>query len=382
MRGNITRRGKASWRIKFDIGVDPLTGKRLIQYQTVRGTKRDAETELAKRLNEIAEGRYVAPTVETVESYSRHWLEHIASVDRCAATVARYRTIITVHIIPGLGDVPLQELDSTAIDRFYAHLRSKGHRYGGGLSSVTISHIHRRLSQILASAVKAKKLARSPLSDIQTKPKPKRKRIEVLDEAELGALLSYLKSRLLYMPALLAACTGLRRGEVLALRWRDIDLAKATLQVAQQVEVIDGKLNVREPKTDRSRRTIKVPAGLLSELTRHRKEQSALRLQLGLGKDRADLVFTTPLGAMIDPTTFSETFAREAAAAGKRITFHGLRHTHITHLLRSGVPVHVVSARAGHARPSITLDTYSHLLGGDDDQAATQADAMLRRMLK
>jgi integrase len=116
-------------------------------------------------------------------------------------------------------------------------------------------------------------------------------------------------------------------------------------------------------------------------LMRHRKEQAAWRLKLGLGK--TDFVFTSPLGGMIDPTVFSEAFTKEAAGAGMTpITFHGLRHSHITHLLRAGVPVHVVSARAGHARPSITLDTYSHLLGGDDEKAAELADAMLRRALK
>jgi integrase len=379
MRGNITRRGKHSWRIKFDAGTDQ-DGKRLIQYQTVNGTKRDAEAELAKRLNELSEGRYVAPTVETVGSYALHWLESIAPVDRCAATVARYRTIITAHIVPGLGSVPLKDLDGAAIDRFYAHLRTKGHRYGGALSSMTVNHIHRRLSQILASAVKARKLARSPLSDIQTKPKPKRKPIRILDEAELAALLAYLKGRPLYMPALLAAYTGLRRGEVLALRWKDIDFTKAALQVAHALEVVDGKLTIVEPKTDRSKRTISLPASLIPELTHHRKEQAAWRLKLGLGK--TDFVFTSPLGGMIDPTVFSESFTKEARGAGTPITFHGLRHSHITHLLRAGVPVHIVSARAGHARPSITLDTYSHLLGGDDEKAAELADAMLLRALK
>jgi integrase len=132
----------------------------------------------------------------------------------------------------------------------------------------------------------------------------------VLDETELAALLAYLKGRPLYMPAMLAAYTGLRRGEVLALRWKNIDFTKATLEVAQAVEVINGKLVVGEPKTERSRRTVSLPASLMPELTRHRKEQATWRLKLGMGKDSADLVFTTTLGAMIDPTAFSEASPR------------------------------------------------------------------------
>ena len=195
-------------------------------------------------------------------------------------------------------------------------------------------------------------------------------------------LLTHLRGRPLYVPVLLTAYTGLRRGEVLGLRWQDIDFSKGTLRVVQTIYDIGGKLSVKAPKTESSRRTIRLPNSLLPQLTHHRKEQAALRLKLGLGKDSNDLVFTTQDGKMFDPACFAKAFVREVAAAGvKRISFHALRHTHITHLLRDGVPVHVVSARAGHARASITLDTYSHLLGGDDENAAARTDAMLQRAL-
>jgi integrase len=363
MRGNITRRGKSSWRIKFDVGID-ATGKRLISYATVSGTRKQAEAELAKRLNEYAEGRYVAPTVETVETYARHWIENIAPASRSAITVERYKTLLRTHIIPGIGHIELQKLEGTAIDRFYASRREMK------LAPLTLANIHSLLGQILASAVKAKKLARSPRGDIHTKPKGKRKdKIEVLTEAELAALLEHLKDHWLYMPTLLAASTGLRRGEVLGLRWQDIDFKKGTLQVTQSVEVIRGKLSLKQPKTERSARTIKLPASVMRDLEGHRKEQLEQRLKVGLG-GRPELVFTSPLGGILRPDTFSDSFANKVSQAGIRpVTFHGLRHTHITLLLKSGVPVHVVSA-TGHAKPSITLDTYCHLLGGEDNDAA------------
>ena len=383
MRGNITRRGKSSWRIKFDCATGE-DGQRKYHVETVKGTKADAQALLAKRLNEFAEGRHVNRSGETLESYAMHWLENIAPNDRCPATVERYRTLITAHIVPGLGGVTLQALDGPTLDRFYSRCRTQGRRDGKGLSPMTLRHVNALLSQVLKSAVMANLIAQSPIAKAQTKPKkPKRSKIEVLDESELVALLDHLRGHWLYMPVLIAAYTGLRRGEVLGLRWRDVDLLNGTLQVSQAVEVIGGELHITAPKTERSHRTITLPAALVPELARHRKEQSSQRLKLGLGKDRADLVFTNGEGKMIDPTVLSISFSRAVTAAGvKRITFHGLRHGHITYLLRAGVPVHIVSARAGHARASITLDTYSHLMTGDDASAAMQADEMLRRTLK
>ena len=383
MRGNITRRGKASWRLKFDLGTDPATGKRLTQYATVRGTKKDAERELNKQLAQVDEGSFVERSATTVAEYARHWQTAIAAAKASAKTLERYGEIIAQHIIPRLGNIALQKLDGGKIDEFYAHLRMAGRRDSkGGLAAQTVMHIHRLLSQILSSAVKARKLRASPMQAVQTTPKVRREEIQVLDDAELAKLLKHLKGRSIYMPVLTAASTGMRRGEILALRWKDIDLDRATLQVAQVIEETKAGLALKEPKTERSRRTIALPARLVQEFRQHRKEQAELRLKLGLGKDERDLVFPTFDGHLRSPRPFSKEFAREAEAAGvPHVTFHGLRHTHITHLLRSGVPVHVVSARAGHANPSVTLNIYAHLLPGQQEGAAAVVDAALNAAL-
>ena len=260
--------------------------------------------------------------------------------------------------------------------------RKAGRRDGaGGLSQQTVHHIHRLLSQIFASAVKAKKLRQSPILDVQTTPKARKADIQVLDDHELAALFKQLEGRPLYMPVMLAASTGMRRGEVLAVRWKDIDLDACTLQVAQVVEFVGRKVSLKEPKTERSRRSIALPDRLVEELKAYRKEHARLCLGLGLGK--VDLVFPHwPNGGLINPSHFTKAFSREAEAAKlSHVTFHGLRHTHITHLLRSGVPVHVVSARAGHANPTVTLNIYAHLLPGQQEQAANVFDVTLRAAL-
>ncbi|MEO8757300.1 MAG: tyrosine-type recombinase/integrase, partial [Devosia sp.] len=158
---------------------------------------------------------------------------------------------------------------------------------------------------------------------------------------------------------------------------------RAELRVAQVLEQTKAGLAIKEPKTERSRRTIALPSHLVDELRRHRKAVAELRLKLGLGRDELDLVFPTWEGAMRNPDLFSKEFAREAAKAGvAHVTFHGLRHTHITHLLRSGVPVHVVSARAGHANAAVTLTIYAHVLPGQQEGAAAIVDSALRAALQ
>jgi integrase len=383
MSGNITRRGEKSWRIKYEIGRDPVTGKRRSQFETVRGTKKDAQALLAKRVTELAEGEFIARSAATVAEYARHWLATVAPAKTSAKTRERYEEIIEKHIVPRIGSLTLQKLDGTQIDKLYSELATSGRLDGkGGLSPQTIQHVHRLLSQILASAVKAKKLRQSPMQAVQTTPKVRRPEIQVLDDPELKALFAHLKGRPLYMPVVFAASTGVRRGELLALRWRDLNLDAGTAQIAQVVEQTKEKISIKEPKTERSRRTIALSPRLIQELRVHRREQAAWRLRLGLGKDDRDLVFSAWDGKIWWPRSFTKKFSEEVRAAKLRhITLHGLRHTHITHLLRSGVPVHVVSERAGHANPTVTLNIYAHLLPGQQQGAAAVFDATLRGAL-
>jgi integrase len=346
--------------------------------ETVRGTKADAVTVLSKRLAERGENRLIERSAISVAQYARHWLSTIAPVKTSGKTRERYGELIENHLIPNIGMVELQKLDGPQIDIFYATLGKSGRRDGnGGLSPQTVRHIHRLLSLILASAVKAKKLTASPMAAVQTTPKVRRPDIQILNDAELAKLFSHLKGHSLYAPVLLAASTGMRRGEVLALRWEDVNLDKAILGVAQVVELVGGKLSVKEPKTERSRRTIALPARLVEELRSYRKEQLEYCLKIGVG--RFELVFPNWDGSLRNPAHFTKAFSREVVAAKlPHVTFHGLRHTHITHLLRSNVPVHVVSARAGHANPTVTLNIYAHLLPGQQEGAAAVIDAALR----
>ena len=394
-QGHIRQQGDGSWEIKFDLGRDPLTGRRITKYVTFRGTKRKAQEELTRLLGQRNEGSYVEPTKMTVAQYLNHWLE--ADIDRrvAARTAARHRGIVEKNIIPKLGPVPVRKLTAVHIEAFEAQLQREGWvkarakqkvREGEeapiqekrGLSAQTVQHIHRTLSQALSHAVRLGVLFKNPARQVKP-PRPPSREIKILDKNEMTTLINAAKGVGLYVPVLVAVTTGMRRGELLALRWSDIDLRAGALTVNQSIERIKGRVEFKSPKTRTSRRTITLPAITVGALRKHYRVQLEERLKLGLGRDPRGLVFARPDGQPMDADTLSKAFRRLVASAKVTpITFHGLRHTHISHLLMEGVHVKLVSERAGHASINITLGVYAAYIPNMQSDAALRVDAWLR----
>jgi len=182
----------------------------------------------------------------------------------------------------------------------------------------------------------------------------------------------------LELPVVLAVSTGLRRGELLAVRWRDVDLEKATLAVRQSIEQTKNGLAFKEPKTRRGRRVVALPNVTVEALRRHRTDQAKRRLSLGSAYKDQGLVLTRLDGRPMDPAETSKAFARVIARNGlRRHSLHSLRHTHATLLLRANVHPKVVSERLGHATIGITLDTYSHVLPDMQEAAAKKLEGVL-----
>ena len=238
-QGHIRPQGDGSWEIKFDLGRDPLTGRRITKYVTFRGTKRKAQEELTRLLGQRNDGSYVEPTKMTVAQYLNHWLE--ADIDRrvAARTAARYREIVEKNIIPKLGHVPVRKLTAVHIEAFEAELQREGWvkarakkkvkegeetpvQEKRGLSAQTALHVHRTLSQALGHAVRLGVLFKNPARQVKP-PRPPSREIKILDKNEITTLLNAAKGVGLYVPVLVAVTTGMRRGELLALRWSDID---------------------------------------------------------------------------------------------------------------------------------------------------------------
>jgi integrase len=393
-QGHIRQQGKGSWELKFDLGRDPLTGKRITKYATYRGTKRKAQEELTRLLAHRNDGSYIDPTKMTLAEYLRHWLA--ADIDRRVAplTAVRHRGIVEKNIIPKLGHVPMRKLTGVHIEAFEAELQREGWvkrrrqpaKANGaepetvenrGLSAQTVQHVHRTLSQALGHAVRLGVLFKNPAGQVKP-PKPDRREIKILGKDEISTLLKAAKGTPLYLPVLVALTTGLRRSELLGLRWSDVNAA--ILTVNQSLQRIRGKVTFKAPKTKTSRRSITLPALTVQALQEHRAAQSEDRLKLGLGgRDPQGLVFNRADGKPLDADSLTKAFGRLVSAADVTpITLHGLRHTHISHLLMDGVHVKVVSERAGHANVNITLSVYAAYIPNMQADAALRVDAWLR----
>jgi integrase len=278
--------------------------------------------------------------------------------------------------------IPLRKLTAVHIEAFEAELQREGrqrHRdsRGAALTAQTVLHVHRTLSQALEHAVKTEVLFKNPALQVRP-PRPAGREIKILTKREIAEVLRACEGRGLYLPVLVAVTTGVRRGELFGLRWSDIDVSAARLTVNQSLEWANGKPTFKAPKTKGSRRTITLPSLTVEALKVHKTEQAAERLRLGLGK--AELVFTRTDGEPVSLDYVSRTFGELIAKLGVTpITFHGLRHTHISHQLMDCVHVKVVSERAGHANVSITLAVYAAFLPSLQDQAAAGVDGAATR---
>jgi integrase len=380
-KGHIRARGPGAWELKFDAGIDPLSGRRITKYRTVRGAKRDAQRELRAILTALDSSTYADPGKITVGQWLAQWLDE-AQHAVARKTLERYREIVDRHLIPALGAIPLGKLQPVHVQGYYAQALTSGRRDGkGGLSAQTVRHHDRVLNVALKRARSLRLISSNPVDDV-SRPKVDHREIEVLEPDESAALLVAARDTRLFPIVFLTLGTGLRRGEVLGLRWSDVDLERHILTVAQSLEQTRAGLSFKAPKTRRSKRTIALSPSLVEELHGHRAKQAAERPALGLRRDPNGLVFTRIDGDPFWPDSVTKAFAKLITKAQvRRITFHGLRHTHATDLLRAGVHPKIASERLGHASISITMDTYSHALPGLQEDAAQRIDAALRATL-
>lgn len=376
MRGHIVKRGKDSYTIVLSLGYDPVTCKRLRQWVSVKGNKKEAELKLSELLHQVDTGSFVKPGKVTVGEFLDRWIKDYAWPNLAPRTAEGYEHIIRRHIVPSLGSITLTQLKPEHMQRYYAEKLACGRCDGkGSLSAKTVRHHHITLHDALECAVKWGLLSRNPL-DATAPPRPQAHEMHTLDEEKLLAFLEAARPTPYYHIFHLALFTGMRRSEILALRWQDVDLLMGQVSVNRTLHHLrDGSTVFRPPKTAKGRRMIALSPSAALALNEHREKQEAMFAALGKSLQDSDLVFCDLDGKPLLPDTITHAWIKLARRMGLGgIRLHDARHTHASLMLKQGISPKIVQERLGHASIQLTLDTYSHVMPGLQEAAARRFD--------
>jgi integrase len=375
MSGNLRPLRNGVWEARIDAGRDPATGKRRQVSRTIYGTKRDAQKVLNEMAVEADRGGFTG-TSATFEELCERWLE-LATADLSPVTVRNYRDLLKNHITPALGKIPVASIQTMDLDRLYHALMTKR-----GVTPSTVRHIHSVIRRAFRQAVLWGWNAVNPAANA-TQPRLVKPDLSPPDVEQVAEILRVANEsdpefgHLLH----LAATTGARRGELCALRWRDIDVERASLSIERSIIEVAGGIFEKDTKTHASRR-IALDEGSLEAVAAQRQLAHERATALGLIIDSDAFVFSRdPQGALPwRPDHVTKAFAVIRDSLGYRgVRLHDLRHFAATRLIAAGVPVRTVSGRLGHANPSTTLMVYSHFLEASDQEAAKVIGALVKR---
>ncbi len=368
MRGHIVQRSKGTYSIKISIGKDTATGKYKSQWFTVKGSKKNAEKRLSELLHQQDTGALMQPGKTTIADYLNRWLSDYAKPNLSPRTVEGYEHILHHYFTPALGNVLLSQLKPEHLQQYYSKMLSNG------LSAQTVRHHHTVLHKALQTAIEWMLLIRN-IADAVTPPRAQSPEMQVWNESEISQFLEAAKPTQYYALFYTALFTGMRRSELLALRWQDIDFILGQIYVNRSLHVLKGsRVIIKPPKTAKGRRTIALPPSAFLVLNEYREAKESESLLLGQPISDNDLVFST-LGKPLLPNTVTHAWIKLVSRTGlKKIRFHDARHSHASLMLKQGIHPKIVQERLGHSTISITLDTYSHVTPGLQEAAAKRFD--------
>jgi integrase len=388
--GGIDKRGENIWRLRYRI-----KGQRFSV--TFKGTLQEARKELRRLLRSGDTGEHVAPDKITLGQWIEQWLAGGAPgkfrKPVSARSLNRYSEVMRLHVVPTLGTRPLQQLQATEIDALYRRLENK-------LAASTAHQVHSVLGACLGTALRKGLLSNNPLVRVERVPSPgEGDHGMALDQDQLRVLVEGFRNSVLFPIVAVAAFTGARRNEILALRWSDLDEKAKTLRIERAIDMVHGRpVGFKGPKTERGTRTIAIDDDLIALLVAEREKHRRLAAGVPDGAT-VEIMVKLPEEALMfpgtpwcgedfsltkvqDPDNFTKMFARRAAKLGfPGLRFHDLRGSHETILLDNGVPVHVVAARCGHD-PAVLLRSYAKRTKKADTSAAAIIGALSRGLLK
>jgi integrase len=384
--GSITKRKDGRWQGYVTVGYDPETEKPKKKYFYGK-TRKEVQEQVNEALGKVRTGTYREPSKLTMAEWLTTWLNDYMKPSLRPTTWENYEIQVMRHILPALGHLRLSQLQTSNLQKLYNDKLSNGGRLDGkegGLSPRSVRYIHTLIHAALEQAKKEGMITIN-VADAVKLPHDPKKEIQCLDTEGVKKLLTAARETKHFPAYFLALNTGLRRGELLGLRWRDVDLKEGTVTVTQGLIRTKGGLKFQEPKTKLSNRTIGISPQVVSVLKDHKKRQNEERLSAGEAYNKEhDLVFCNELGEPICPRGFTRHFERLLKRAGLegKVTFHGLRHTFATLSLQEGAAARTVQEALGHHKAAFTLDVYSSVTDKMKKEATDKIGNLLASCLE
>jgi integrase len=363
----------------LNLGVDPSTGKRKQQWVSVKGTKKEAEKRLSELLNQLDTGNFIKPSKTKLADYLEKWLKDYCWPNLSPHSAESYEFFVRRHIIPSIGKITLTQLKPEHLQHLYSEKLSAGRFDGkGGLGNRSVRYIHTTLHKALQNALKLGIITRNPASAVEA-PIVQHHEMQTMNESDIHIFLEFARSSPYYALFYLALFTGMRRSELLALRWSDIDLILCQISVNRTIHQLHSReIIFRQPKTDKGRRSISLSPSTAIMLREHRETQEEQKQELGQTINEDDLVFCQIDGKPLLPNSVTQAWRKLVHRCRlKDIRLHDARHTHASLMLKQGIHPKIVQERLGHANIQITLDTYSHVAPGLQQAAANRFDDIL-----
>jgi integrase len=365
--GTIFQRPDGRWVGRISLGYDTVAHKRL--RKTVYGK---SKSEVRKKLTELQskadKGFTINTRSQSLGSFLDHWLNSVAKNNVRPSTYRSYEQIIRNHLIPGLGTYTLDKLTPQVIQNF---LNAKSE------TGISTEHLRRVLRAALSQAMNWELIVRNP-AKLVSPPKKAQKEIAFLDVDQAKAFLEAVSNSHHEALYKVAISDGLRLGEALGLQWADIDFENRTLTVRKQLQRIDGKLQLVDPKTQKAKRTIPLPEFAIESLRQHRAKQLEMSLFQADVWQKSDFVFTSSIGTPADPRNIRRSLDEILKTHNlPKLRFHDLRHTCASLLLAQGTDARTIMETLGHSQISVTLNTYSHVMPQLQRDSADRMDALL-----
>lgn len=378
--GTVYQRANGTWTAQVSF-VDPSTGQR--KRKSVSGkTKQEALRKKRELENLKDDNRLVSTGKITLSQWMDRWLEVYKKPAVKPTTWFSYKQLTDLHIKPALGGRQLDRLQANEIQAFYNRLTASGRKNtdNQGLSPRTVRYIHTVLKGALNQAVKENLIRFNP-AVLTEPPRQVRKEVKPLTADQVRLFLDAIKRDMLYPIILTDVSTGLRRGELLGLKWEDVDLKDGTATIRRTLLQLQGQVILQEDtKTKSSRATVKLPGVVIKELKKIKKQQAKSKLSLGEAYQDQGFVFCWNDGRPFRPDFVYHRFKALLKENGlPSVRFHDLRHTFCTLLLEAGEDLASVSKLARHSSYSITADIYGHLTTGMQERAANKMDSILSK---